>query len=181
MTDLNRTGSVALCGIVSALCVVCMFLTGVIPFATYALPALAGVLLIVIVIEQGKRWAMLVYVVVSLLSLILAPDLEAKLMFVWFVGDDPILKALFEGMRRPRFAFCLKLAVFNAAVIAAYFVLSALGGLPADEFELFGRSLPLLFLIAGNLIFLLYDYALTCLAATYVRRLQSKLHRLFRI
>ena len=178
---MNRTGSIALCGIVSALCIVCMFLTGLIPFATYALPALAGVLLIAVVMEKGKRWAALVYVVVSLLSFILAPDLEAKLMFVCFFGYYPILKALFEGMHRPRFAFCLKLAVFNVAVIAVYFILRALGGLSPDEFEIFGKSLPLIFLIAGNLIFLLYDYALTCLAATYARRLQPKLHRLFHI
>ncbi|MDD6175897.1 MAG: hypothetical protein PUC59_09090 [Firmicutes bacterium] len=178
---MNRAGSVALCGTISALCLVCMFLTGVIPFATFALPALAGVLLIVIVIEQGKRWALLAYLVVSLLAFILAADLEAKLMFACFFGYYPILKALFEGMRRPRFAFCLKLAVFNAAVIAVYFVLSALGGLLPDEFQIFGKSLPLLFLIAGNVIFVLYDYALSCLAATYVRRLQPKLRRLFRI
>ena len=69
----------------------------------------------------------------------------------------------------------------NVAVIAVYFILSALGGLSPDEFEIFGKSLPLIFLIAGNLIFLLYDYALTCLAATYARRLQPKLHRLFHI
>lgn len=157
-----------------------MFLTGLIPFATYALPALAGVLLIVIVIEQGKRWAALVYVAVSLLSFILAADMEAKLMFVCFFGYYPILKALFEGMRRPHFCFCLKLAVFNAAVISVYFILGALGGIPVDEFVIFGKSLPLLFLIAGNLIFLVYDYALTGLATTYVRRFQPKLHRLFR-
>ena len=176
---MNRTGSIALCGVISALCVVCMFLTNTIPFATYALPALAGVLLIAVVMEQGKRWALLVYVVVSLLSFFLVGDMEAKFMFICFFGYYPILKALFEGMRRPRFAFCLKLAVFNVAVIAVYFLLSALGGLAADEFKIFGRSLPLLFLVAGNLIFLLYDYALSSLAVTYARRLQPKLHRWF--
>lgn len=178
---MKRTGSVALCGVMSALCMVCMFLTGVIPFATYALPALAGVLLIAIVIEQGKRWAALVYVAVSLLSFILSPDLEAKLMFVCFFGYYPILKAVFEGIRRPRFALCLKLAVFNVAVIAVYFILSALGGLAADEFEIFGKNLPLFFLAAGNLVFLLYDYALTGLVSVYVQRLRPHLRKIFRI
>ena len=52
---MNHSGKVALGGMVTALCVVLMFLTGVIPIATYALPAVSGVLLVVIVIEMGAK------------------------------------------------------------------------------------------------------------------------------
>ena len=53
---LSKSGKIALGGLLTALGVVLMFLTGLIPIGTYALPAIAGVLLIVAVIEIGAKW-----------------------------------------------------------------------------------------------------------------------------
>ena len=39
---MKRSQQVALCGMVAALCTLLLFLTGMFPFSTYALPALAG-------------------------------------------------------------------------------------------------------------------------------------------
>lgn len=174
---MNQSGKIALGGIISALCLVCMFLTGVFPFATYALPAIAGVLLIVVVIELGKRWAWLVYVVVALLSLLIAPDAEAKLIFILFFGYYPIVKASIEKMKKPVMGWLLKFAIFNAAVISSYFLAIGLLQIPADSFEIFGVNLPLVFLALGNVVFFIYDYAVTSLATMYVRRMQPVLHR----
>lgn len=177
---MKKSGKIALCGIVSALCVVCMFLTGVFPYATYALPALAGILLTLIVIEVGKRYAVMVYVAVSLLSLILAPDPEAKLVFVAFFGYYPILKAVFESLHRPYFAWGLKFCVFNCAVIGAYFVAIRFFSVSPDEFELFGMNLPLLFLVLGNVFFFFYDVALTRMIRFYAFRFHHRIQKLFR-
>ena len=46
---MSKSGKIALGGLLTALGVVLMFLTGLIPIGTYALPAIAGVLLIVAV------------------------------------------------------------------------------------------------------------------------------------
>lgn len=77
---MNQSGKVALGGIITAVCTVLMFLTGLIPIGTYALPAIAGVLLMVIVIELGSKWAWMVFLAVSLLSALLAADKEAVLL-----------------------------------------------------------------------------------------------------
>ena len=53
---MSKSGKIALGGLLTALGVVLMFLTGLIPIGTYALPAIAGVLLIVAVI--GNRGEM---------------------------------------------------------------------------------------------------------------------------
>lgn len=166
-------------GMIAALSIVCMFLTGLIPFATYALPAIAGVLLVAVVIELGKRWAWLVYIAVSLLSLFLAPDAEAKVLFILFFGYYPILKASFESLRPKWLSVVLKFAVFNVAVVLSYLIALRFLGIPAEDFELFGYNIPLVLLVLGNLVFLLYDYAVGCVAAAYVRRLQPVLHRRF--
>ena len=55
---------VAVGGVFSAIALVLMMLTGVFPFGTYAFPVIAGVMLIVIYLEFGFRWSMLVYGVI---------------------------------------------------------------------------------------------------------------------
>ena len=97
---MNKSIRVAFCGIITALCTVLMFLTGLISIGTYALPAFAGILLIVVVIEMGTGWAWPVYIAVSVLSVLLSGDKEAALLFVLFFGYYPILKAVFEKMQK---------------------------------------------------------------------------------
>ena len=73
---------VALGGIVSALCLVSMFLAGVLPALYLVLPMIAGMLLMIIAAEVGKRWALMTYISVSLLSMIITFDKEAALIFI---------------------------------------------------------------------------------------------------
>ena len=176
---MNQSGKVAFGGIVSAVCIVCMFLTGFFPFATLALPAIAGVLLIAIVIELGLRWAWLVYAAVSLLSFFLAPDAEAKLLFILFFGYYPIIKAYLERMSSRVFCWILKFLIFNAAVVAADFIALFFFQLPSDIFIIFNINLPFVFLLLGNVVFFIYDYAVTCLISSYVRKLHPILQKRF--
>ena len=96
---MSKSKQIAAGGIASSLCLLLMFLTGVFPFATYALPAMAGTLLVVVVLELNRATAVMVYVSVSLLSLFIAPDKEAALVFIFFFGYYPILKGLIEQIR----------------------------------------------------------------------------------
>lgn len=166
-----------------ALSLLCLLLT-VFPFATYALPALASVFLMPIVIECGRRWALAVYAAVSLLALLLAPDMEARFLFVCFFGYYPVIKSVAESWRTRVGEWVGKLLVFNAAVVLAYVLLAALG-FSLEVFAVSGVALPLsafllLFLLAGNVIFVLYDLALTRLLPLYFSRFQPLFHRLFR-
>ena len=81
---MKKSEQVALCGVVAALCTLLMFMTGMFPFSTYALPALAGLLMVTVAVETGPTWAYTLYAAVSILSFILTPDKEAMLMFVAF-------------------------------------------------------------------------------------------------
>lgn len=166
----------------AALALVCLLLT-VFPFATYSLPLLASVFLMPVVIECGKRWALVVYIAVGLLALLVVPDMEARLLFVFFFGYYPIVKSWAE--QRPRVVEWLcKLGLFNAAVVLAYVVLSAVG-FSLSAFSFPGVALPLwvflaAFLLAGNVIFILYDIGLTRLLPLYFSRFQPLLRRIFR-
>ena len=64
------TFKVALGGIVSALSLVLMILSGVTFSLEYAIPMITGALLMVLVVEFGKGFAGVIYLVVSVLSLL---------------------------------------------------------------------------------------------------------------
>ncbi len=168
---MNRTIQVAFCGVIAALSTVVMLIAGIVPTASYALPALAGIFAMVIVIEMHVGWAFAVYAVTAALSALIVPDKEAVLLYVIFFGYYPILKALIERIKLKAVAYLIKFAVFNAAVIGAYFIALWLLSLPSDAFVIFGVSLPWVLLILANAVFLVYDFALSGLVLTYYRRL----------
>ena len=158
---MNHTIRVAFCGVLAGLGLALMFLTALLPMATFALPALAGLLMIMIVIEM---------------SVFFVPDKQAALLYVIFFGYYPILKALIERLKNKIVQWVLKYAVFNAAIVSAYFIAIYLLSIPADSLSLFGVSLPWVFWIAGNVIFFIYDIAITGVVAFYIKQL----HKVFR-
>jgi len=135
-----------------------------------SLPALSGILLIVVVIELGASWAWPVYFAASALSLLLAGDKEAVVLFILFFGYYPIIKSAIEKMKNRYLSYLLKFLVFNSTMIVAFFLSIIVLGVPEDSFTVFGVYLPWAFLAFGNLVFLIYDYAISNLVATYYRR-----------
>lgn len=173
----RNSSKTALGGIVAALSVTMMFLTAVIPTLTYALPAAAGILLMIVVIEIDKRWALGVYAAVSILSVLVLPDKEAAMMYVFFFGHYPIVKALLEGKLQSRvLLWIFKFLIFNVSVVAAYMVIIYVFQLPLEDMEEFGKWGVWVLLGLGNVVFLVYDIALSRLVALYM----LKWHKAFR-
>ena len=101
---------------------------------------------------------------------------EAVIYFIALFGYYPILKGAFEFKIKNRAVqYILKFAVFNVAAIGSFFVATWLLSIPTVEFTVFGFYVPWAFLIAGNIFFLLYDYAITVFVMQYVRRLRGKI------
>ena len=118
MENKKRTpaGAVALGGVLAALAVVIMAMGTLIPVATYVCPMLCILLLQVILKTCSSRIAWAWYEAVSVLSLLLAPDKEAAIVFV-FLGYYPIVKPRLD---RSRGKWLWKGLLFNGAVLAAY-------------------------------------------------------------
>lgn len=173
---MKRSAKVAISGVFSALALVCMLFT-IFPYATYALAGLAGAILLPVALECGKTWAFGAYGVVSLLSFLLAPDMESKLLFVAFFGYYPILKLILDRLNRVA-GWTIKLAMFNATMVGSYLLLLYVFGLPADSFELFGVNLPLLFLLVGNVVFWLYDRVLSGFVVMYCTQWHDRIAHL---
>ena len=73
---MKQSSRCAIGGIVASLSLVLMISVAVIPFLTYALPALAGALIMFIVVEINRKWAFGVYSAVAILGMILCAEKE---------------------------------------------------------------------------------------------------------
>lgn len=170
---MNNTKKIAFCSMIAALGSALMFLSGVVSIATYALPAIVGALFILIVIEFSRSSAFIAYVVVSILSLFIAQDKKAVALFILFFGYYPILKELIESLKNKVIQYVLKFTIFNVAMLLSFFVFIKLLLVPIESFYTLGLSLPILFLVFGNLVFWLYDFALSGFITAYIARFQK--------
>lgn len=163
-----RNGSaktVALGGVLAALAVVIFSLGGLIPVATYICPILCALLLHTVLVLCGKRIAWAWYGMVSVLALLLSPDKEAALVFL-FLGEYPILKPIFD---RSRFPVLWKLLLFNAAITVLYGILLFIIGMDAflQDYRELGIAGMLVMLALGNATFFLLD---NLLGRIYMRK-----------
>ena len=176
---MKQTGKIALGGVLGALALVVMFFSAI-PTVTYAVPAIAGALLVPLVIEYGAGAGITVYAAVAVLALILAPDKEASLLFAAFFGHYPVIKALIEKAQWNRWVtWGVKLLIFNFCTILAYMLMIFVFALPMDSFTIGDVNLMWAFLLAGNVVFVLYDIALTRVIGLYWYRFRDRLMRLF--
>jgi hypothetical protein len=170
MTSREKSARIAIGGVFSALCLLLMFLSSVIPFAAIALPMLAGAMLTVVMLENGAKTAFLVYISVSLLSLFIVPNIDAKLLFILFFGYYSILKPAVEKIPVRAAQMALKLFIFNATMVSGYYFSIVILGLSDTGNELFEKYAPAFLLVGMNLSFILYDYLLTRYIFLYIHK-----------
>lgn len=154
----NGAKSIALGGVLAALAVVIMCLGGMIPIATYICPMLCTILLAFILRLCGRRIAWTWYAAVSLLSLLLGPDKEAAIVFI-FLGYYPIVKVQID---KRKLAVLWKLLLFNVSSCVMYGIMIYLFRLEqvVSEFRGLGITLTLLTLLLGNVALFLLDFVL---------------------
>lgn len=161
---------VAVGGIVSALCLALMFMTGVFPLLSMAIPIYAGALMIVVVHEVSASWAFAAYLAVAILSLFLTPDKEASTLFIFFFGYYPIVLPKLDRIKPEILKLVIKFAVFNLAIIIWYKIITFALGIYDyfADFSFLGKYAVAGVMVFINLIFLLYDYTIRMTEQAYV-------------
>lgn len=160
---------VALGGIVSSLCLLCMFLAGIMPMFYLILPMIAGILLMIIAEEVDLSWAWLTYIAVGILSLFITADKEASLVFIMIFGHFPIIRLHLEKIKLKLLRWLIKLAVFNACAVSFFYVTVYIFGIREmlEEMNEYGRYGAVILLVLCNIIFILYDLNLYLIYGIY--------------
>ena len=164
----NKTRRLALCSLFSALGVIILYMGSLIEVLDLSMAVVASLLVIVAVIELGGLYPWLIYAVTSLLAFLLLPNKFIVLVYAAFAGFYPILKSKFERIKGLVCAL-LKRGVFNLCLLA----MLGVARLFVIPFETkYGLIITAVIL---NLLFVLYDYALTRLITAYLLKWRKML------
>ena len=171
----NLSYRIALGGIMSAVCLLCMFCAGIFPVLYIALPMLAGIIMVIIADEVSVSWGFLTYLVVSILSLFITFDKEAALIFIMFFGHYPLLRIFLNKIKPTLLRRIIKLAVFNVCILAYFYSTVYLLGLTEmlDELEGWGKHGGLIMLGLLNLFFIAYDFNVDGFMNIYRKRIKK--------
>ena len=167
----KATKELSLSAMMCALGAVIMCLGTVIPVGTYACPVAASLALIVVREECRKSYAWCAWAVISALSLLLAPDKEAAMLFA-VLGYYPLVQPALNRIKPKLLRIAVKLLLCAVAVAIMTLVLVKLfmlEGLMAEGVGIFIATA-----ILGIVVFFAYDYLLPRMTVLYRNRIKDK-------
>lgn len=155
---------VARLSLLTAVGVLLLFLTGVIPAGRLGLMVLASFPVCLARMLYGRGWALGVFAVTAALGFLLFPGVTA-IGYAAFFGYYPLAKSLFERTKGRVLPWALKAGLY-AAVFTVYWYLARAMFSGADEL------LPwyVVFLL-GAAAFVLYDWCYTQVIRFYIDKL----------
>ena len=156
---MKKTRYTTVSGMVSALSVVIMLLTNIMPSMMYVIPIVTGGIVFAVNEIIGKKWALGVFFVTSFISFILLTDKETALNYTLFFGYYPLLKPVFEKLPKA-LSWVVKLVSFNIAIVIIGLIVTFVFKLTFLD-EDFGKFTIPLFAVMFNLVFVLYDVMFT--------------------
>lgn len=170
----GKTFPIAFGALMAAAGTAVMLLGALVPVFTYCSPLLASLFLLPVIDVCGKRNALLVWAVTSVLVLLIGADKEAAFFYLFF-GWYPVAKDGLDRIGSKVLRFLLKLLIFSAAAAAMYALTCYVLGIE-EIIETFSESwwVNALFLAAIVFCMMLFDAALKRLAPR-VRRLTQKI------
>ena len=157
-------------GVLVALSVIILYLGCAIEVLDLTMSAIVSLLVVVIVIEMGYKYAYFAYLATSILSLLLLPQKSPAIFYACFMGFYPIIKSHVERINSAVWRWVIKLITGNAALVAMFLLLSLF---VPDEFE--GGWMLVATYILGLAAFIMYDIALTKLITLYFVKIRDRI------
>jgi hypothetical protein len=144
---------------ISALC--CAAGTALLCLASILPAGVAGIVLLASAgaaatrVYAGEKWAWICFAATAILAWVLPPSRFPALLYTAFMGYYPLIVLRLERIRGKPVRWAVRIVIFNAAAVAMFYLASSF--FPDRITSASGR--PWLFLLAGNVLFLLYDRA----------------------
>lgn len=150
-----------------ALTIIILYLNLILPISTISILTLASFIIPITLIRNSIKDAFLVYISSSIISFFLLP-LNIVLLYIGFFGIYGIVKYFIEKINNITLEIILKLAFFNFILIIGFLIFKSF--LPINSIKI-----PIwLFIVLSQIIFLIFDYALTLLISFYLEKLHKK-------
>lgn len=158
------------CAMLVALGVIFLGIGALIEVLDISMAVIASICVIIPMIEYGKGTPWMVYAAISVLSLLLLPNKFPVALFALFAGFYPILKEKLER-KNTVIRWILKELIFNislAIIVLLYFFLFFKGTIQVPW-------MIAVAIILAELVFILYDKAISKLIRIYVMEFRHRL------
>ncbi|MGN0144468.1 MAG: hypothetical protein ACI398_05750 [Clostridium sp.] len=162
-----KSSNIAQSGIIIALSLAILYSTSLLPISTLSILTLASCLIPISIIRTSLKNTILIYLSVSILSFFLVP-INIAVLYTLFFGVYGIIKFFIEKLHNLIPEILLKLAAFNILLFSIYMIFKLFLGFKINFSILF-------FIIAAQIIFLIYDYALTIVISYFYHRINKLL------
>lgn len=164
---MKNTKKLTFSAILSALAVAIMYIGAMLEVLDLSTAAISSMCVMLVLIELGMRYAFLTYGCISVLSLLLLPTKYAAIMFIGFLGFYPMAKSFFERNVRGWLCLVCKIVLLNVCTFAMLLVVRYVMT-EALWFEI-------MVLVLANIVFVVYDFAISQLMRSYVFVWRKKL------
>ena len=162
-----QSKSLAYGALSTALAVVTLYLGSLLPTARLALLCVSSLAVVLMCLRFDWRRALAVYGSTAVLSLLILPGKDMALAFALLPGWYPIAKLRLERLSPPPVRFAAKLLLAAVVLLPALFLGKGyLASMPLPLWQLF---------VGGELLFLIYDYALTQIILLYMRKISGRI------
>lgn len=160
--------NLTLSSILVALTIILLALNTILPISTLSILTIASVLIPIAIIKTTLRNSILVYVASSLLGLLLLPK-DIVILYIMFFGIYGLIKFIIEKLNNIYYEIPLKLIFSSLILILYYFIFNSFVNLT-------NITLPIyMTFIGANVVFLIYDYALTMLISIYLEKFNKRI------
>lgn len=161
---MTKTSNITKGGIYTALSLLFIYLSNILPTNKFFILIIVSCIIPISIITTNFKNSVTIYVATSLLSLLLLGIKLNVLSYIIFFGSYGFVKYYIEKINKLVIEILLKLVFANICAVIIYFFYRLL------FVDIINLKFPIaLIILAVEIIFLLYDYALT-LFISYVDR-----------
>jgi hypothetical protein len=144
----------------------------------YFIPLITGLFMIILVKSVNKKSAWTVFIATSLISLILMPDKECAMTYLFFFGYYPIIKDNIDKIKSKILLWITRVIIFNVAIVSSQLICIYVLGIPFDN--IFGVWGVVLLLFGANLIYFVYEKLICATQIIYIRKYKNKIDRMLK-
>lgn len=166
MKDL-KAKDLALGGILTALTIVTLFISILIPINTFAILTISSCFVPIAIMRSNVKIGILVYLASSIIGFFLVP-LDIMIPFILYFGIYGLVKFYIEKLRNMPLEIVLKLVFSNIMIFIGYILFTKFVSPINIDFPIW------LLIILAQIAFIIFDYALTLIITFYISKFHNK-------
>lgn len=170
----------AFSSIMTALTMVFLFGSVFLPTGKIALLVMTSLCVLITHAECGTRYSVMQYLASATLGTLFIPFKLQWVVFIVFIGYYPIIKSYIEQIRIMWLEWVVKFLFFNSILIVVYFVMKYFMLSYINFGPIFNYVLSHLVaaICIAEVLFILYDYMLSCLVSYYINTVSKKINKI---